>query len=83
MLYFHLDLEVCLGNRCHLETRLEQRKPKRGASQEQGGKRRGNWDFSGGPMVKNLPCDAGGMDSIPALGTKIPRCRATTCSLRY
>ena len=29
-------------------------------------------DFSGGPMVKNLPCNAGDMGSIPGWGTKIP-----------
>ena len=26
----------------------------------------------GGPMVKNLPSNAGDMDSIPGLGTEIP-----------
>ena len=29
-------------------------------------------DFSGGPMVKNLPANAGDAGSIPGLGTKIP-----------
>ena len=29
-------------------------------------------DFSGGPGVKNLPSNAGDMDSIPGWGTKIP-----------
>lgn len=28
-------------------------------------------------MVKNLPCDAGDMGSIPHQGTKIPCCAAT------
>ena len=29
-------------------------------------------DFPGGPMVKNLPYNAGDMGSIPGQGTKIP-----------
>ena len=29
-------------------------------------------DFVGGPMVKNLPSNAGDMGSIPDQGTKIP-----------
>ena len=29
-------------------------------------------DFPGGPMVKNLPCDAGGLGLIPRQGGKIP-----------
>ena len=29
-------------------------------------------DFLGGPVVKNLPCNAGDMGSIPGYGTKIP-----------
>ena len=28
--------------------------------------------FPGGPVVKNLPRNAGGMGSIPGQGTKIP-----------
>ena len=28
-------------------------------------------DFPGGPVVKNLPCNAGAMSSSPAWGTKI------------
>ena len=35
-----------------------------------------SWDFSGGPVVKNLPSNAGDMGSIPGRGTKSPR--ATT-----
>ena len=31
---------------------------------------RGN--FPGGPVVKNLPCNAGDVGSIPGWGTKIP-----------
>ena len=34
-----------------------------------------NWlegDFPGGPMVKNLPSNAGDVGSIPGWGTKIP-----------
>ena len=30
------------------------------------------WDFPGGPVVKNLPSNAGGACSIPGQGTKIP-----------
>ena len=30
------------------------------------------WDFSGGPVVKNLPSNAGDAGSIPGRGTKIP-----------
>ena len=26
------------------------------------------WDFLGGPVVKNLPCHAGDVDSVPGLG---------------
>ena len=29
-------------------------------------------DFPSGPVVKNLPDSAGGTDSIPGSGTKIP-----------
>ena len=29
------------------------------------------WDFPGGPVVKNLPCNAGDVGSIPGQGTKI------------
>ena len=29
------------------------------------------WDFPGGPAVKNTPCNAGGVSSIPDWGTKI------------
>ena len=31
-----------------------------------------SWDFPGGPVVKNLPYNAGDMGSIPGQGTKIP-----------
>ena len=27
-----------------------------------------NWDFPGGPVVKNLPANGGDMDLIPDLG---------------
>ena len=33
-----------------------------------------NWkmrDFPGGPMVRNLPSNAGGMSSVPSWGTKV------------
>ena len=29
-------------------------------------------DFLGGPVVKNLPCNAGDVGSIPGWGTRIP-----------
>ena len=29
------------------------------------------WDFLGGLVVKNMPCNAGDMSSIPGQGTKI------------
>ena len=29
-------------------------------------------DFSGGPVIRSLPCNAGDMSSIPGQGTKIP-----------
>ena len=32
----------------------------------------GAWNFPGGPVVKNLPCNAGTMGSVTAWGTKIP-----------
>ena len=31
-----------------------------------------SWDFSGGPMVKTSPSNAGGVGSIPAWRAKIP-----------
>ena len=31
------------------------------------------WGFPGGPVVKDLPCSAGDMGSIPGQGTKIPQ----------
>ena len=30
------------------------------------------WDFPGGPVVKNPPCNAEDVSSIPGQGTKIP-----------
>ena len=30
------------------------------------------WDFSGGPVIENLPSNAGAMGLIPGQGTKIP-----------
>ena len=32
----------------------------------------GCWDFPGGPVVKNLPCNAGDSGSIADGGTKTP-----------
>ena len=34
--------------------------------------KRNPWDFLGGPVVKNLPSNAGDVGSIPVRGTKIP-----------
>ena len=31
------------------------------------------WDYLGGPVVKNPPCNAWGVGSIPDWETKIPR----------
>ena len=31
------------------------------------------WDFPGGPVVKDPPCNAGDMGLIPGQGTKIPQ----------
>ena len=30
------------------------------------------WDFTGGPVVKNPPCNAGDAGSTPGRGTKVP-----------
>ena len=30
-------------------------------------------DFPDGPVVRNLPCNAGDLSSIPGQGTRIPR----------
>ena len=36
--------------------------------------KRQSWNFSGGPVAKNPPVNAGGMDSIPDLGrSHVPR----------
>ena len=35
-------------------------------------KRNGNWDFPGGPAVKNPPFSSGEVGSIPGWGTKVP-----------
>ena len=35
-------------------------------------KKEQEWDFPGGPMVKNPPSNAGDAGSIPGRGTKIP-----------
>ena len=35
-------------------------------------KNEGVWDFPGGPVVKNLSCNAGVTGLSPGLGTKIP-----------
>ena len=48
------------------------------------------WDFPGGPVVKDLPSNAGDVGSIPGWGTKIPHatgqlslCATTTEPLRH
>ena len=49
----------------------------------------GRGDFPGGPVVKNLPYNAGDLGSIPGQGTKIPHAtgqlspRATTTELAH
>ena len=37
-----------------------------------------DWDFPGGPVVKNPPCSAGEVGLIPGQGTKIPTCYRVT-----
>ena len=39
--------------------------------------RKGNRDFSDGPVVKNLPCNAANAHSILDLGSKIPHAMGT------
>ena len=43
------------------------------------------WDFPGGTLVKNSPCNAGDAGSIPTWGTKIPHacCGATNPTHHY
>ena len=36
------------------------------------------WDFLGGLVVKNMPCNAGDMSSIPGQGTKISHAATKT-----
>ena len=46
-------------------------------------KKKSLWmDFPGGPVVKNLPANAGDMGSIPGLRTKIPHAlgQLSTCA---
>ena len=38
------------------------------------------WDFPGGPVVKNLPCNAGDAGSTPGPGTKIPCAMEQLCA---
>ena len=40
--------------------------------------KRNEGDFPGGPVVKNLPSNAGDVGSIPGWLTKIPTCRWAT-----
>ena len=42
-------------------------------SSQSSGKSKLKWDFPGGPVVKNLPGNAGDVGSIPRRGTRIPR----------
>ena len=37
------------------------------------------WDFPGGPVVENLPSNAGDTGLIPGWGTKIPHARGQLC----
>ena len=41
------------------------------------------WDLPDGPVVKNLPCDAGDMGSILGGETKIPHAVAKSRSHNY
>ena len=50
-------------------------------SQQKSVQRMVSWDFAGGPVVKNLPCSAGDVGSIPGWGTKMPHA-AEKLSLR-
>ena len=43
-----------------------------GAKEKMNDKYGFSWDFSGGPVVKTLPSNAGGEGSIPSRETKIP-----------
>ena len=40
------------------------------------------WDFPSGPLIKNLPCNAGDAGSIPGLGSKTPHCCCLVAKLR-
>ena len=42
------------------------------------------WDFSSGPVVKNLPSNAGDVGLIPVRGTKIPQAmgKLSPCALK-
>ena len=40
-------------------------------------------DFSGGPVVKNSPSNAGDVDSIPGQGTKSPHARGQVCHIPH
>ena len=50
------------GARCPKSTKSEETERLRGSS----------WDFPGGPVVKNLPSNAGDTGSVPDWGPKIP-----------
>ena len=44
-----------------------------------------NWDFPGGPVVKNLPSNAGDAGLTPGQGTKIPHAagQLSPCAKNY
>ena len=43
----------------------------------------GERDFPGGPVVKNLPSNAGDASSIPGWGTEIPRATGSTKPMHH
>ena len=61
---FQQSQEVCLRN---YTSHFLHRAPKLTFSLE-----KAFWSFSGGPVVKNIPCDAGDSGLIPGQGTKTP-----------
>ena len=42
-----------------------------GAKEKMNDKYGFSWDFSGGPVVKTLPSNGGGVGSIPGWGTQV------------
>ena len=56
-----LHANECHANVCQKVTRSQER-----------GMEKIPWDFPGGPVVNNLPCNAGDIGQFPGQGTKIP-----------